>query len=247
MIAHLGMYDRAETASANDHLWSAIRANLGHGPETLSRGVDFWETWRSPNLLLSQTCGLPYRSRLHGSVTLVGTPDYGLPGCPPGHYASVFVAHRDKAGTPLADFEGATLAYNDVLSQSGWAAPMTHLTGAGLTPGRLVVSGGHAASATAVAEKRADFAGLDALSWQLIQRHDAMASDLVEIARTRPTPALPFITALSRDPQPLFDAITAAIAILSAHDRDTLHLNGIVAIPASAYLAVPTPPGPVPA
>jgi len=31
---------------------------------------------------------------------------------------------------------------------------------------------------------------------------------------------------------------------LSAHDRGILHLRGVVAIPAAAYLAVPTPPSP---
>ncbi|SEO63300.1 ABC transporter, phosphonate, substrate-binding protein [Salinihabitans flavidus] len=244
MIAQLAMYDRPETAAATDRFWAAIRGHLGEGPERLDRDTPLWEAWQSPDLLLAQTCGLPFRSRLHPRVTLVATPDHGLPGCPPGHYTSVFVAHRTRADAALADFAGARFAYNEALSHSGWAAPRTHMDAAGLRMGTLVPTGAHRASARAVAEGRADLAGLDALTWEMIRRHDDFAADLVEIARTDPTPALPYITARNRDPEPLRTALSAAVDTLSPADRDTLHLRAIVTIPASTYLAVPTPPAP---
>ena len=62
MIASLPMYDRPETAAANDRLWQGVRTRLGEGPEHLVRAGDPWEHWQSPDLLLSQTCGLPFRS-----------------------------------------------------------------------------------------------------------------------------------------------------------------------------------------
>jgi ABC-type phosphate/phosphonate transport system substrate-binding protein len=245
MIAHLGMYDRPETAGANDRFWSLVRAHLSEGPQELTRGADFWEVWRSPDLLLSQTCGMPYRTRLHDSVTLVGTPDYGLEGCPPGHYCSVFIARKDnETGTTLRDFDGARFAYNEALSQSGWAAPTTHMQGLGIAPGALVQSGGHALSAQAVADGRADFAAVDALTWELIRKYDGFAGDLIELERTAPTPTLPFITATTRDPAPILAALTAAVQDLSPEDRETLHLKAVVSIPAADYLAVPTPPAP---
>ena len=244
MIAHLGMYDRPETAAANDAFWSAVQAQLGFGPETLTRGADFWQVWTSPELLLSQTCGLPYRTRLYSEVQLVGTPDYGLPGCQPGYYNSVIVAHKDRQGAALAEFDGQRFAYNDALSQSGWAAPITHLRARSLMPGELLESGGHRASAIAVVEGRADFTSLDAQSWRLIQRYDRFAENLVEISHTDPTPALPYITAMGRDAGPLFTAIKSAISDLSDTDQDTLQLKGLLAIPAADYLSVPTPLGP---
>lgn len=245
MIAHLGMYDRPETAAANDRFWALVRSHLGEGPDALTRGADFWEVWHDPDLLLSQTCGMPYRTRLHGKVTLVGTPDYGLEGCPPGHYCSVFIARADnQIGQDLAAFEGARFAYNEAVSQSGWAAPRTHMTNRGIEPGSLVQSGGHLLSAQAVAEGRADFAALDALTWELIREHDGFAADLIELERTEPTPTLPFITAKDRDPGPLFAAVSAAIADLDDADRALLHLKGVLAIPAGDYLAVPTPAAP---
>ena len=245
MIAHLGMYDRPETAAANDRFWSAIQARLGDGPDALTRDVDFWEVWHSPDLLLSQTCGMPYRTRLHGQVQLVGTPDYGLTGCPPGHYCSVFITHKSDQGKTLADFDGARFAYNEAVSQSGWAAPTTHMTEKGIAPGSLLETGGHNNSAQAVADRKADFAALDGLTWELLSKYEDIAADLVVIERTTPTPTLPYITALGRDSGRIFDAVKAAIGDLSPEDRETLHLRDFLSIPAETYLAVPTPPAPV--
>ncbi len=242
MITTLPMYDRAETAAANDAFWAAIRAKLGHGPATLTRANDLWPLWQSPDLLLGQTCGLPYRARLHAAVKLVGTPDYGLEGCPPGYYRSVFIAR--SAQTDLAALAGQRFAYNEPLSQSGWAAPALHMAGLGLTFGPLLETGAHRASALAVLEGRADFAALDALTWALIQTHDAFAADLHVIAKTRPTPGLPLITAPQNDPSALRDAITAAIGALEPQTRRQLHLTGLVNIPSEAYLAMPTPAPP---
>lgn len=244
MIASLPMYDRAETASALDRLWARVRAALpDRSPEHLIRDGDVWAHWRATDLLLSQTCGMPYRTHLNDDVTLVGTPVTGLD-CPPGHYFSVFVARTDDPRSAVSDFGGARFAYNEPLSQSGWAAPMTYAAEQGLSFARFLPTGSHRASAYAVARGRADLAALDAVTWTMIERWDDVASDLRVITRTPPTPALPFITSKHRDPVPLFDALSTAIADLSPSDRDTLSLYGVTQIPASAYLAVPTPPPP---
>lgn len=244
MIASLPMYDLAPQQAANDRFWRAIRAHLGQGPESLMREGDLWEHWLSPDLVLSQTCGYPYRARLHGKVTLVGTPDYGLPGCPAGHYNSVFVARADDPREGLKAFAGATFAYNEAMSQSGWAAPMQYLGDASIVMGDLLRTGGHRLSAMAVSEGRADLAALDALSWKLMCKSEDFTDTLKEIARTTPTPVLPYITALGRDAAACFAAIDAAIGDLTPEDRDCLSLKGIVRITPDAYLAVPTPPAP---
>ena len=95
MIAALPMYDRPETAAATDRYWGLIRDGLRareiEAPDDLTRTDDLWTLWQSPDLVLAQTCGLPFRARLHGQVQLVGTPDFGLPGCAPGYYNSVII------------------------------------------------------------------------------------------------------------------------------------------------------------
>ena len=249
MIASLAMYDFGPAQAANDRLWALIRDRLQAGgidaPEALTRGeAAYWPTWEAPDLLLSQTCGYPFRARLPDRVAYVGTPDYGVEGCPPGHYRSVFVVRADDPRQTLADFGGARFAYNEDLSQSGWAAPQTHAARLGIRLPPALQTGGHRLSAEAVAEGRADIAALDAVTHQLLQDSDPDIHRLRVIEATLPTPGLPLITAADGPVQALFDAVAGAIAALTPQDRRTLHLQGVVRLPVSAYLAVPNPPAP---
>ena len=249
MIASLGMYDFGPAQAANDRLWALIRDGIRDrgidAPDALARGERaYWDAWQSPDLLLSQTCGYPFRAQLHESVTYVGTPDYDVEGCAPGYYRSVFVARADDPRQSLSDFQGARFAYNEGLSQSGWAAPQTHAAKLGLRLPPTVQTGAHRLSAEAVAEGRADIAALDAVTFALMQDALPVASRLKVVGMTDPTPGLPYITARNRDPQPIFDAISEAIAVLDPSDRATLRLKGIVRIPVATYLAVPNPPAP---
>jgi len=249
MIASLPMYDRPELRAETDRYWALIRSGLTArgiaAPDDLRRGdAVLMPQWESADLILSQTCGFPYRAHLHGRVDLVGTPDFGNEGCPPGYYRSILIARADDPRRAFAEFDGATLAYNDGLSQSGWAAPVNQAVAAGvrLRPG--VETGSHRASALAVADGRAELAAIDALTWALLLEFEDM-SGLQVIGATDPTPALPYITAKGRDVAAIRAAVAEAVAGLAPNDRAKLRLRGIVAIPASAYLAVPIPPSPV--
>lgn len=248
MIASLPMYDRPELRAETDRYWALIRDELAargiDAPDALRWGdAVLMPEWESPDLILSQTCGFPYRAKLHGRVELVGTPDFGNEGCAPGHYRSVLIAQAGDARRVFTDFDGARIAFNDGLSQSGWAAPINHAAAQGirLLPG--VETGSHRASFQAVAEGRAELAAIDALTWRLISTFEDISAVRV-IGATDPTPALPYITAKGRDAGAIFDAVAAAIARLPQADRDRLHLRGIVRIPAADYLAVPIPPAP---
>lgn len=239
MIASLPMYDTAATNAANDRFWRAIRQHLGRGPEQLDRNCDPHWQWLHPDLLLSQTCSLPYRTELKGKVQLVGTPDYGVEGCPPGYYCSCVVVRKDDPRQNLSDFEGARLARNDVRSQSGWAAIEQELTERGLTYSfsrDVLDTGAHAASARAVAQGKADLAALDAVTWMLLERDTDIGSALRVITHTKPTPGLPLITSLREDSDLIFGAVLDAIASLSPSDKETMLLKGLAAIPEDAYL-----------
>jgi len=241
MIAMLGMYDMPAIQGANDRYWQAIRARLGHGPAYLTRDMDYLEMWESPDLVLGQTCGLPYRAQLFGKVAKIATPDYGLEGCPPGYYRSNIVVRASEADRPLHAFCGTRFAFNENMSQSGWAGPLMHLSAAGLTIHQAFATGAHVNSAHAIAEGRADIAGIDALTWALLQEHDPVTAELRVIDTTSPVPGLPYITALSNDPVPMAAAIEAAIGDLAPEDRAALHLKGLVQIGDDDYRAVPTP------
>lgn len=251
MIASLPMYDQPDCRAANDRYWAAIGQALRDAglaaPEALTRGIpDLMTHWMRPDLVLSQTCGYPFRAKLQGQVALVGTPDFGLEGCRPGYYQSLFVVRADDARDGLMAFKDARFAYNEAMSQSGWAAPQTHAAGLGFRFRPAVQSGGHALSAQAVRTGEADIAAIDALTWHLLRRNNPDMAGLRVVGRTDPAPGLPYIAALGSKHRLVFDAISAAIAGLDAADRDVLGIRGILFIPAVAYLAVQTPAPPNP-
>ena len=242
------MYDRPETRAAHERLWTSIRDHLRrlwkHDPkagcrlpEVLEIDGDMWRHWRSPDLVLSQTCGLPYREHLHGEVSLVATADYGLPGCPPGHYNSVLVTRPGET----RDWSDLRLAINGYDSQSGWAAPMNHAAGLGVTFGAVVVTGAHRASAAAVADGNADIAAIAAQSWRMITRWDDVPTALVEADSTEPTPGLPFISGMHAIRDELRTAIEHSCHALSLEDRAVLEIKGVTFIEPDAYRAIQTP------
>lgn len=249
MHASLPMYDRPEMRAETDRFWALIRDALRDrgipAPDALTRDAsDLWDLWQSPDLLVSQTCGLPLRARLHDKVQLVATPDFALPGCAPGFYNSVLITRAEHATTPIKTLLKARIAINEGLSQSGWGALCRYAADLGLTPARPILSGGHAFSARAVLDGHADLAAIDAQTWRLLRRYEPELTTLVERGRTPPTPALPLITATDRDPAPLVAALTDALTAMPRSDRDTLCLNGLARIPLTDYMALPIPPNP---
>lgn len=245
-IANLMMYARPELEGAHDRLWQLIRSALADGgiaaPKDLSQTAGEFEVWQSPDLVLSQTCGMPFRLWLHDKVSYVGTPDYGLEACPAGYYQSPLIVRADDPRDTVDAYRNARFAYNALHSQSGYAAPCAHLKPYGFWFENRLETGAHRASAKAVAEARADIAALDAVTWRLIQRYDSVAANLRVLDWTAPTPGLPLITAKGQDADAIFAAVSQAIAALEPADREALGLRGLIRIAQSAYLSVPNPP-----
>ncbi|MCC5974337.1 MAG: PhnD/SsuA/transferrin family substrate-binding protein, partial [Rubellimicrobium sp.] len=151
------------------------------------------------------------------------------------------VIRRDDPRDSLAAFAGAPFAFNDRMSQSGYAAPlvMAEAPGIRLGPGR--VSGAHRASARMVAEGQADIAALDAVSWRHMTMFDDWSTTLRVLDWTEPTPGLPFITVRRDLAQRIGAALARAIAALDVEHAGRLTLRGIVPIAEDDYLAVPDP------
>ena len=246
MIASLMMYARPELDAAHARFWAAIRSELLQCsiacPENLSNDADEFEVWQSPQLILSQTCGMPYRLWLHDQVSLVGTPDFGVSGCPPGYYKSALIVRANDERGALSDFETARFTFNQTYSQSGYAAPYAHVSPLGFWFRNRSQSHGHLMSARAVAEGRADIAALDAVSWRLIRRYESFAADLRVLDWTAPTPGLPYIAGPTAQRDKIRDAVAIAIAKLNVADREVLGIKALIDIPKEAYLAIPNPP-----
>lgn len=238
MYAALPMYDCAAVREETDALWRGIRDRLRAAgiaaPEGLCRDVAPDQGWVRPDLVLSQTCGLPFVRRLRGKVRLVGAVDHGLPGIAPGHYCSRIVVRRtdlDRGAAVLADYRGRCCAFNAPDSQSG-AGAMRHLVLPLLRQGRFfgqsLQSGGHFASIRAVAEGQADIAAVDAATWRLAERHLPQAAVLAVLTSSDPTPGLPLITARDGPAPALFEAFADALAALTAAQRDAIGIHRIV-------------------
>lgn len=235
------MYDWPEVAPATDRLWAGMRDELRRAgipaPVALLRGRDPHAVWTAPDLLVAQTCGYPFSTSLSGRVGLIGTPAYAI-GTPPGRYLSVLVT-RSGASTPtLEELAAGTMAFNGPDSQSGFRAPQTLFRQAGLAmPARTVETGAHRASIRAVAAGRADFAAIDAVSWQLALRHEPAARRLSVAAETAETWGLPLITAAANAAAAplLLECIAGGIAALDRAGRDMLMIEGIVATTAADY------------
>lgn len=245
MIASLMMYQRPELAEAHSDFWALIRKHLAvagiDSPAELSQDAEEFFVWKNPDLVLSQTCGMPYRKWLHDKVVLVGTPDYGLEGCPEGFYRSAMIVHVDDPRTDISQFKDAVFAYNQTFSQSGYAAPFSHVGAHGFWFENRLEVGQHLEAARAVATGRADIASVDAVTWRNVAAFEDFAAGLRVLEWTAPTPGLPLITAIGNDADAIFAAVAGAIDELDAQAKSLLGLRGIVRIPKDDYLKVPNP------
>jgi ABC-type phosphate/phosphonate transport system substrate-binding protein len=238
------MYMRPENRDAHDRYWQLVAANLAQSgiDAPMELGVcEDSDHWLRDDLVLSQTCGMPYRLSLHGHVQLVGTPDYALPGCAAGYYNSIFIVNAKDSRTKLADFADATLAVTSKTSQSGYAAPLNEARKRGFQFKNRTLSGGHGNSAKMVATGAVDIAAVDGMTWHNIQKYGDFAGQLKIITETEPTPGLPYICALGLDKNIVAKAVSNAIDALTDTDRDSLHIRSLIQIPSETYLAVENP------
>ncbi len=244
-LAFLPMYDVPGRRQHADALWhalrDAIRAEGLDAPDAVDRAPPRMDGWLHTHLVLGQTCGLPYITRLHEKVVLVGTPDYGVAGCPPGFYHSTLVVRSDDARDRLAQFLGATLALNGTDSQSGYGAMLraaAPYAQGGQFFGRALVTGSHGAAMQAVALAAADIAAIDSVTWRMSQGVDPRANGLRALATTEPTPGLPFIAAAGAPVATLLRATQAGIARLPAPDREAFGLRGVLPFVRGDYAVI---------
>ncbi|MFQ5567362.1 MAG: phosphate/phosphite/phosphonate ABC transporter substrate-binding protein [Paracoccaceae bacterium] len=214
------MYDWPGIRAATDAFWAEVawrlRAAGIEAPAALARNPDVTASWRDPDLLLGQTCGMPFVAGHCGAARVVARPDYGLDAANGGFYRSVILVRADDAagGGPEAVLaqQGRRVAVNEWRSLSGHVALRAHLAGlrgGAREPffGAAVISGRHLESARMVARGAADVAALDGVAWALLQAHEpAVAERLAVLDVTAPEPALPFIAA------PRYAAFRAGLA-----------------------------------
>ncbi len=245
-VAALPMYDWPELLHDTDALWDRLRESLRDNgfpaPERLNRDAAPEIVWHDDRLLLAQTCGLPYSCDLAATTALIGTPAYDIE-CGAGSYYSAIVVRDDSDTQGLDALSGLRLAYNSRRSQSGYAALAYTLLTRSPDHAPFASSqctGSHRESIRAVAEGKADVAAIDAVTWEIARRHEPASGKLRVLARTEPTPGLPFIcTRRARwNVARLHLAVVEAMAALAEGSRHNLLLAGFAHTHPSDYRVI---------
>lgn len=247
MIAALPMYHFDQTRIAHAALWDLVRDHLRDSaiaaPQSLSTDLSPHDAWSAPDLVLSHICNLPFRQSYRDRLTPIGASDYGLEGCGPGQYRSLFVVRDDHPAQRPEDLAGTDMAYNAADSHSGWGSPAAWAMARDIRFNPALQTGSHQSSVRAVAAGAAAFASIDAQSFVLLQRFEPAAKALRLVGTTPPSPGMTFVTARDNDPIPFRTALQAGIEGLNAHHRALLGLRGIVELPQTDY-DIPLPPSP---
>ena len=249
MIARLPMYDWPELKEQHAAMWRHLAGVLREDlpayitvPELLTEDGDIVQQWCSPDLLVGQTCGLPFAQGLYKQTALLGSPVYRLAGCDAGEYNSVIVAapgvNADAVYLSSSEISEPSVplraAVNTADSQSGFSALLYSLAAG--TFGSFTVSGSHRRSVQMLAAGEADIATIDAVSWALAQRYEPAAEVLQVIGFSEPTPCLPMISGVSRYAGQISQSLMRGMAALDETLKTDLLLEGLVERSVSDYL-----------
>ena len=235
-VAQLPMYDWPEFTQATNRLWASICNNLRKvgidAPTSLDRMSPPAETWQSPELLLSQTCGLPLVADLSEKVKVLGSFAYqGIE--PAGSYHSVIITQENNNESSIR-LEGKRAVINGDDSYSGCLALKCFVAdnGSGESPfASVLVSGSHRASLCAVASGSADIAAIDCVSWYLANQCESAIRNLKLIGHTQSRPGLPLITcgdASAQDVSVMRNALAKAVDDVDEKSRAMLGIRGFV-------------------
>lgn len=240
-VAALIMYvEPAEVRDAYRQLAEAValrlEATLESAPEELPA------LWNHPELLLAQTCGYPWATRLRGQVRLVAAPRYRFEGCNEAEHCAFILVPDALDVASLADLRGKRVALNGLDSNSGMnllRLAVAPLAERGRFFGEVIVSESHANSLALLQQGHADVAAVDAVTYGYLQRaQPERVAGLRLLQRTRPSPALPFITAASRSDAEV-EALRGALSDSLAADpalAERLAIEGFTAVDEATYL-----------
>ena len=248
-IATLSMYDWPETRPYLERFWELILTELGKtgipSPLFLQKADEQMPLWTSPDLVIGQTCGWPFANHLMEITVPFARFDFGLEGCPPGTYQSLYIGQDKNDAQYLENFDALascpSVAINGEDSQSGFHvfSEISNKPGADtLNPGQRVLTGAHRNSIRAVAEGNARIAAIDAVAFALAKKYDPQIVDAVQIiGRSEPKPGLPLITSrrLENRKDALLNAIVTAHAGLSRDESNGLMIQNIIPAKASDY------------
>lgn len=187
-IASLPWYDLPSTHASIDQFWQVLASamrdlEIEQVPAQLDRNTPLEQQWASPDLLISQCCGPDLFTTAAAHLQVIARPVFDDLDCDAGYYFSHIVAAPQYSGGP------AQLVVNSLSSRSGHGALIEWCKQQDISTQSLSISGSHQGSLAALRERRADFAAIDAHSWNLLQE-----KDLRIVGRSAQALAPPYVT-----------------------------------------------------
>lgn len=197
--ASLPLYDFAETRFQTNAFWAGLadsfrKEGIRDVPNSLFRGKGIYQK----KLLFGQICGYPLTHEYAGRFKVIATPLYRTPYFSGPEYLSVIAVHQNCKWQKLEDARGSRAVINSKSSHSGFnilRSMVTPLTEETPFFSDVSVSGGHRESLDFIAQKQADLASIDGLTWSLLEKYapDAL-KDCRILTLSTPAPAPAFVT-----------------------------------------------------
>ena len=249
--ASLPMYNLTEMRQANAAFWHTLRDLLTEaGVAALPEGLD---VARPPvpdrigdDVLFSQTCGYPLETIFRGQTVRLGTPCYDAEGCEGPTHCGFFVVPINSRARTLRDLAGGTFLLNSRHSNSGMNLPrrtLAEIADRGAFFARVIETGSQPGNLDKIARGEADVTAVDCVTYALWRRHRPEAGKRTTIiARTPPSPAIPFVTSAATPPETI-EILRGALRKLARDSRFAavragLLIKDIVDMPADRYRAL---------
>ena len=202
------MYDFPEVQNSTEKLLVALVDALESCNETAhvqtpdsSVHAELMKMWRSKDMVLSQSCGLPFMEELHQFVNVIGTPLWTDVSDVRGWYRTVIVVPESLGITSIDQADGLRPVVNNTQSLSGWCSlgvALANATNDSVVVTPFVQSGGHAASLQMLQDKDANIASIDSVTFRLLSRHRPELVNNVRVIGHGPlVPATPIIVSKS--------------------------------------------------
>jgi ABC-type phosphate/phosphonate transport system substrate-binding protein len=249
--ASLPMYNLPEMRPVNLRCWEALRellaeAGLRDLPESLSFERPPVPKRIGPEVLFSQTCGYPLETIFRGQAVRLGTPCYAAPGCDGPTHCGFFIVPVGSEARTLSDLAGGIFLFNHRHSNSGMNLPrraLAEIAGGQRLFARVVETGSQPGNLDRIARGEGDATSVDCVTYAFWCRYrPELASKVRVLARTPPSPAIPYVTSVAT-PAAIVTILREALRRLVHDGRyravcEGLMLADIVDVPEARYRAL---------
>jgi ABC-type phosphate/phosphonate transport system substrate-binding protein len=194
-------------------------------------------------LWFGHTCGYPLVTQLKDYVSPFCVPLFDVPGTDERFYSSHFVVGADSNIDSVEANRGRVAVMNNPDSNSGmnvFRHAVAEVSDSDQFFASVITSGGHLHSLEMVANRSADIASIDCVSYQLIADcRPELCAEIRIIGDSVKTCGLPLVMTHAdmavADTETMIKRLNQALALCDGVVRDTLHLSGFASVQLDDY------------